>query len=80
MTYKEKGSALGSVIKEVFILSCFAPGFIREMSLSNEDVVFKLFFKGGKNSENVVDGLIHPFKMRTRFLIYKMGILIVPKS
>lgn len=44
MTYKEKGPALGSVIKEVFILSCFAPGFIREMSLSNEDVVFKLFF------------------------------------
>lgn len=63
MTYKEKGPALGSVIKEVFILSCFAPGFIREMSLSNEDVVFiNFFFKGGKNSENVVDCLIHPFR------------------
>lgn len=60
MTYKEKGPALGSVIKEVFILSCFAPGFLREMSLSNEEVVFKLF--GGKNSENVVDCLIHPFR------------------
>lgn len=48
MTYKEKGPALGNVIKEVFILSCFAPGFIREMSLSNEEVVFKLFLKEEK--------------------------------
>lgn len=28
MAYKEKEPALGSVIKGVFILSCFAPGFI----------------------------------------------------
>lgn len=43
-----KGPALGSVIRGVFILSCFALGFIRGMGLCNEDVVFKLFLKGGK--------------------------------
>ena len=55
MTHKEKGPALGSVIRGALVLAVLLRGMGLCMSLYNEDVIFKLFLKGGKNPGNIVN-------------------------